>query len=106
MHKPFKAMSVSLFCGVLSMTALPAQSLNILVGNDDSCTTEGLNIMADTLEAAGHTVTVYSPAGEQSGVSSSISIKVFSEYDISNTGFNGPSGGDNRFCVRIPADSR
>ena len=106
MRKIFKAVSLSSLCGVLGMTALPAQSLNILVGNDDSCTTEGLNIMADTLEAAGHTVTVYSPAGEQSGVSSSISIKVFSEYDISNTGFNGPSGGDNRFCVRIPADSR
>jgi 5'-nucleotidase len=94
-------------CAVLAMFAAPAWSLNILVGNDDSCTTDGINILADTLEAAGHTVQVYAPAGEQSGVSSSISTDVltangFNVYDISNVGFNGPTGRDNRYCVRIP----
>ena len=106
MQEAFRAMIAGVFCVALTVTALPVRSLNILVGNDDSCTSEGLHVLADALEAAGHSVTVYSPAGEQSGVSSSISIRVFSEYEISNTGFNGPTGNDSRFCVRIPADSR
>jgi 5'/3'-nucleotidase SurE len=92
-------------CALISILAAPAWSLNILVGNDDSCTTEGINILADTLEAAGHTVHVYSPAGEQSGVGSSISTDVFQEYDISNVGFAGPTGNENRYCIRIPREN-
>lgn len=95
----------SLLCSALSLFAAPASSLDILVGNDDSCNSEGVNALADALEAAGHTVEVYSPAGEQSGKSSSISTNVFTDYDISNVGFEGPTPAANRFCVRIPTES-
>lgn len=83
----------------------PAWALNILVANDDSCTSDGVNVLMDALETAGHTVSMYAPAGEQSGKSSSISTNVGAAYDISNVGFDGPTTAANRFCVRIPADS-
>ncbi len=92
----------SVLCATLALLSSPAWSLNILVGNDDSCTSEGINALADALESAGHTVTVYAPAGEQSGKSSSISTEVFQDYDISNTGFEGPTPKESRYCVRVP----
>lgn len=92
-------------CGFMLASTSPAWALNILVGNDDSCNSEGVNALMDALEAAGHSVTMYAPAGEQSGKSSSISTQIFSDYDISNVGFSGPTGAENRYCVRIPTDS-
>lgn len=89
----------------LSLAGTPAWSLDVLLGNDDSCNSEGINTLADVFEAAGHTVTVYAPAGEQSGVGSSVSTNVFTAYDISNVGFSGPTPADNRFCVRVPTES-
>ena len=90
---------------ILVGLASPAWSLNILVANDDSCNAEGINTLMDALEAAGHTVTMFAPAGEQSGKSSSRSTNAFASYGVSNIGFSGPTGADNRFCVRIPVDS-
>lgn len=85
--------------------SLPAWSLNILVTNDDSCNSEGINTLMDALEGAGHQVTMYAPAGEQSGRGGSISTAIGASYDISNVGFHGPTGADNRYCVRIPAEN-
>ncbi len=90
---------------LLTGISTPGFALNILVGNDDSCNAEGINFLMDALEAAGHTVTMYAPAGEQSGKSSSISTNIFKNYEVSNVGFEGPTGADNRFCVRIPTES-
>lgn len=84
---------------------LPAWSLNIMVTNDDSCNAEGINTLMDVLEAAGHQVTMYAPAGEQSGRGGAISTNIGSSYDISNVGFHGPTSADNRYCVRVPADN-
>ncbi|WP_157976461.1 5'/3'-nucleotidase SurE [Parahaliea mediterranea] len=83
--------------------ALPAWSLNIMVTNDDSCNAEGINVLMDALEAAGHSVTMYAPAGEQSGRGGAISTAIGSSYDISNVGFHGPTGAENRYCVRVPS---
>jgi 5'-nucleotidase len=104
-YQPKSTCAAGIVCLLLTLAASPGWSLNILVGNDDSCNAEGVNVLADALEAAGHTVAMYSPAGEQSGKSSSISTKVFSDYGISNVGFAGPTSAANRFCVRIPTDS-
>jgi len=89
----------------LTLISAPAWSLNILLANDDSCNAEGINVLMDALEAGGHTVTMYAPASEQSGNSSSISTDVGVTYDISNVGFEGPTGADNRHCIRIPIES-
>lgn len=85
--------------------ALPAWSLNIMVTNDDSCNAEGINTLMDTLEAAGHQVTMYAPAGEQSGRGGAISTAIGNHYDVSNVGFHGPTGAANRYCIRIPSEN-
>ncbi len=103
MLKPIYTLAA--LCLFLLCLAQPASALNILVTNDDSCNSEGVNTLADVLEAAGHSVTVVSPAGQQSGKSSSISTQVFKAYDISNKGFLGPTSAKNRFCVRVPTPS-
>lgn len=105
MPTPQRSLKRSLQVGALCALTAPAWGLNILVGNDDSCNAEGINVLMDALEAAGHTVTMYAPAGEQSGKSSSTSTNAFKAYDISNVGFAGPTGAANRFCVRIPTES-
>lgn len=102
---PLPSVKTTLLAAALCVLAAPAWSLDILVGNDDSCTSEGVNAIMDALEAAGHNAVMYAPAGEQSGKSSSISTNVFTAYDISNVGFAGPTGAANRFCVRIPTES-
>lgn len=100
-----KIRSIALTIGIFAGVSTPGYALNILVGNDDSCNSEGVNILMDALEAAGHTVTMYSPAGEQSGKSSSASTNLFKAYVVSNVGFEGPTGADNRYCVRVPTES-
>lgn len=82
--------------------SLPAWSLNIMVTNDDSCNSEGINALMDALEAAGHQVTMYAPAGEQSGRGGAVSTSIGAAFDVSNVGFHGPTGADDRYCVRVP----
>lgn len=103
--KPMKISCGGLLFALFSLVSVPAWSLDIMLSNDDSCNAEGVNILADVLEAAGHRVEVYSPAGEQSGVGGGISTAIFSDYDISNVGYEGATGAANRYCVRIPTDS-
>lgn len=103
----YKSLSTRVF-GVAFLSlglAMPAWSLDILVTNDDSCNSEGINILMDTLEAAGHNVTMYAPAGEQSGRSGSISTAINSSYTINNVGFHGPTSASNRNCVRVPMEN-
>jgi 5'/3'-nucleotidase SurE len=90
---------------VLFALSAPVWSLNILLVNDDSCNSEGINTLADVLEADGHTITMVAPAGEQSGKSSSISTNVGKSYDISTNGFYGETSASNRLCVRIIAEN-
>jgi len=45
----------------------PSHALKILLVNDDGCNAPGINVLADALEAQGHTVTMYAPAADQSG---------------------------------------
>lgn len=97
-----RSLRLGLAAAAMSL-ALPAWSLNILVTNDDSCNSEGINVLMDALEAAGHSVTMYAPAGEQSGRGGAISTAIGSSYDISNVGFHGPTGAANRYCVRVPS---
>ena len=93
----------TLFGAALTLISTPGWSLDILVANDDSCNAEGINVLMDTLEAAGHKVTMYAPAAEQSSKSSSIYTEdIGVTYDISNVGFEGPTGAENRYCIRIP----
>ncbi len=95
------ALAAATLCGF----AAPALSLNIMLANDDGCNSEGITAMADALEAAGHTLTMYAPAGEQSGKGGSINTTRDYPFDISNVGFHGPTGAENRKCVRIVAES-
>ncbi|MBN7798474.1 5'/3'-nucleotidase SurE [Parahaliea mediterranea] len=104
LRKTLTPLRLGLAATALGIT-LPAWSLNILVTNDDSCTAEGINVLMDALEAAGHTVTMYAPAGEQSGRGGAISTNIGANFGISNVGFHGPTSADNRYCVRIPAEN-
>ncbi|CAH0991198.1 5'/3'-nucleotidase SurE [Sinobacterium norvegicum] len=97
-------LTLPLGSALLALSA-PALSLNLLLVNDDSCNSEGINTMADVLEARGHAITMVAPAGEQSGKSSSISTEVGQSYDISNSGFEGPTSAANRYCVRVPTEN-
>lgn len=55
-----------LICALIAMAA-PCHALKILLVNDDGCTAPGINVLADALQAAGHTVDIYAPASDQSG---------------------------------------
>lgn len=52
---------------VMSSYALPALALDILVTNDDGYQAKGIQVLADTLEAAGHNVLLVAPFENQSG---------------------------------------
>lgn len=54
------------------MLANPAHSLEILLTNDDGYESSNLQVLRDALAAAGHTVYVSAPAGENSGKSSAM----------------------------------
>ena len=57
-------------------TSAPADAvatpLNILLTNDDGISSEGLEILYNTLTAAGHTVTVVAPQDQQSGTGTAL----------------------------------
>ena len=52
---------------ILAAAAMPSHALKILLVNDDGCNAPGINILADALQAAGHTIEMYAPASDQSG---------------------------------------
>lgn len=56
----------------LLVAAAPSHALKILLANDDGCNAPGINVLADALEAAGHTVALYAPASDQSGQGSRV----------------------------------
>ena len=53
--------------GTLALGAAHSHALNIMLVNDDGCNAPGLVTLAGVLEQRGHNVSVYAPAGEQSG---------------------------------------
>jgi len=111
-----KTILAASICAALSA---PAWSLNILVANDDGCTSEGINTLMTELESRGHEVTMYAPAGEQSGKAGSVETKpeykpyrgyapLTNAFLVSNNGFateegENPTEAENRLCVRISA---
>jgi len=62
---------------VLWSVLTPASALDILLTNDDGFTAPGLQVMAEALTKAGHTVTVAAPETDQSGTSARISTGEF-----------------------------
>ncbi len=58
----------------LAIAAMPSHALKILLTNDDGCNAPGINILADALEAAGHTIEIYAPASDQSGQGSRLVV--------------------------------
>jgi len=93
-----------LTAAALAAVASPSHALKILLVNDDGCTAPGANVLADALEAKGHTVQMYAPASDQSGqgsratvISSSCLSITFgiSQTDLSNASTSAP----NRLCV-------
>lgn len=88
----------------LAAAASPSHALKLLLVNDDGCTAPGINVLADTLEAKGHTVQMYAPASDQSGqgsrqavISSSCLTINFGigQTDLSNV----TTSAANRLCV-------
>lgn len=83
--------------------ATHAWALNIMLVNDDGCNAPGINVLADALESAGYTVTMYAPADNQSGQGSRIAIpnrKYSVLYKVSNKDLSGQNTSDpSRHCV-------
>ena len=84
--------------------AMPSHALKILLVNDDGCNAPGINVLADALQAAGHSIEIIAPASDQSGQGSrlvapnatchTVNFNV-SRTDLSNT----TTTAANRRCV-------
>jgi 5'-nucleotidase len=61
---------------IVALVAIPdrAESLSILLTNDDGITTPGLQTVKNALRAAGHDVLVVAPDGAQSGSSAAVTL--------------------------------
>lgn len=66
-------LSFSLSAALLAF-AMPSQALKILLVNDDGCNAPGINVLADALQAAGHSIEIIAPASDQSGQGSRVSV--------------------------------
>lgn len=58
----------------LAVAAMPSHALKILLANDDGCNAPGINVLADALQAAGHTIEIYAPSSDQSGQGSRLVV--------------------------------
>jgi 5'/3'-nucleotidase SurE len=65
--------SLTTACLVLFVQA-KAHALKIMLVNDDGYQAEGITILFDTLQAAGHEVTIVAPKQDQSGIGTSLNI--------------------------------
>eukprot|EP00163_Fabomonas_tropica_P029865 TRINITY_DN6573_c0_g1_i1.p2 TRINITY_DN6573_c0_g1~~TRINITY_DN6573_c0_g1_i1.p2 ORF type:complete len:331 (-),score=45.24 TRINITY_DN6573_c0_g1_i1:1-993(-) len=68
-----KALAPWALAGGLVASA-PASALNIVLTNDDSWSTENVNVMADALRAQGHDVIMSTPCTQQSGKGGAMSF--------------------------------
>lgn len=93
-----------LFLTAAMLLSAHSYALNILMVNDDGCTAPGINVLADALQAAGHTVSIYAPASNQSGQGSRITVSsrgcrainfAIKEVDLDGT----KTSAKNRHCV-------
>lgn len=94
----------TLMAAALAAIASPTYALKILLVNDDGCTAPGINVLADVLEAKGHTVRMYAPASDQSGQGSRVQVVSGScltiNYGIGQTDLgNATTSAPNRLCV-------
>ncbi len=80
MNNNNKPLAIALLCSL----SAPALSLDILLTNDDSYTAPGINILYDTLVAAGHNVTLVAPKENQSGKSMSFNTDVGAAVEVVN----------------------
>jgi 5'/3'-nucleotidase SurE len=61
------------------------KNLNILLVNDDGFQAEGIEVIFDALQAAGHDVTLVAPKQQQSGIGTLINVdKIFRPLEIVN----------------------
>jgi 5'-nucleotidase len=98
----------TLIGAALAAAASPSHALKILLVNDDGCTAPGINVLADTLEAKGHTVAIYAPASDQSGQGSRMTVIsrtcVTINFNIGQTDLsNVTTSAANRLCVTATA---
>lgn len=101
---PRSALLSATLSAALLAFSMPSHALKILMANDDGCNFIGINVLADALQAAGHSVEIYAPASDQSGQGSRIAVPnagchgiTFgaSRTDLSNT----TTSAANRHCV-------
>lgn len=84
--------------------ASPSHALKILLANDDGCSFIGINVLADALQAAGHSIEIYAPASDQSGQGSRIAVPNAGchaiNFGVSRTDLNNATtSAANRHCV-------
>lgn len=74
------AATAVLFGTLVTSSAASAQSLDIVLTNDDGYEAPGLLITRDALVAAGHSVTIVAPLDDRSGSGSSITTRGTIDY--------------------------
>lgn len=84
--------------------ASPSHALKILLVNDDGCTAIGINVLADALQTAGHSIEIVAPASDQSGQGSRVSAPNAGchaiNFGVSRTDLNNiTTSAANRRCV-------
>lgn len=91
----------------LLLGSAQANALNIMLVNDDGCNAPGLTALAVTLRERGHTVSVYAPAGEQSGQGSRLSLPKGAcsvRFDLQKVDLdNEPVNSADTFCIAATA---
>lgn len=101
--------SVALSAALLAF-AMPSHALKILLVNDDGCNAPGINVLADALQAAGHSIEIIAPASDQSGQGSRLTVTSagcrivtfgITRTDLSNT----TTTAANRRCVTASIDN-
>ena len=79
MLKP-RAIGASLVASLLAAAPVSAQSLDILLTNDDGYEAPGITTLASALEAAGHSVTIVAPLDNRSGSGMSMTTEGTIDY--------------------------
>ena len=70
----FRPMTRFVLAAALTVATMPSHALKILLSNDDGCNAPGINALADALQTAGHTVSIYAPSSDQSGQGSRLVV--------------------------------
>lgn len=88
----------------LALAATPTLALDIMLVNDDGCNSAGIQTLAGVLQQRGHTVSMYAPAGEQSGQGSRLTLPKGSctvRFELADNDLSGaPVGGNSFHCIK------